>query len=380
MKIAVINNLYKPYQKGGAEKITDKTVQELKTLGHDVFIITTKPKNKKSENKETRTYYLNSDYYELGRRTIFYRLFWQTFNIFNLSQALKLKKILNSEKPNLIISNNLMGLSTLSFGIIRRLKIKHVHILHDIQLLHPSGLMFYKKEGIINTFPAKIYQKINRHLASSPNLIISPSKWLLNKHEKCGFFKESKKIVLDNPMAFRKKEINRKREGDKKKNFNFLFIGQIEEHKGILFLIESFRKIKNDNLKLKIIGDGSQMEKAKKISRNNKNISFLGRHTDEEIEKELAENDCLIVPSLCYENSPTVIYEASAFDMPIIASDLGGISELIRKYKGILFEAENSHDLINKINYFYLNHRRYFSNPLPQIGEKNYAEKILKEI
>ncbi|PKM91843.1 hypothetical protein CVU82_01390 [Candidatus Falkowbacteria bacterium HGW-Falkowbacteria-1] len=380
MRIAVINNLYKPYQKGGAEKIADKTVQELKTLGHCVFIVTTKPRNAKNVNEETKTYYLNSNYYNLGKHSVVYRLFWQILNIFNLNQALKLKKILKTEKPDLVISNNLMGLSYLSFKIIKRLGIKHAHILHDIQLLHPSGLMFYKKEEITNTFPAKIYQKINKYLASSPDLIISPSQWLLNKHKKRGFFGKSKKIVLDNPLAFTKKDINRKQEVTEKNIFNFLFIGQIEEHKGVLFLIRSFRKIKNDNIKLKIIGDGSQMEKAKEMAKNNKNITFLGKYTGNEIEKELIENDCLIVPSLCYENSPTVIYEASAFDMPIIASDLGGISELIKKYKGILFEAKNSHDLVNKINYFCLNYKRYFKNPLPQIGEKNYAEKILKEI
>lgn len=384
MKIAVINNLYKPYQKGGAEKVAETIVEQLQARGQQVFLITTKPKNGKEKNNSPQTYYLNSKYYNLKNYNYAYRLLWQINNVFNFKKALKIKNILKQEKPNLVISNNLMGLSFLSFAIIRKLKIKHVHILHDIQLIHPSGLMFYRQEKIINTPIAKIYQFFNKKISSSPDLIISPSQWLLKKHLRRGFFKESKKLVLDNPLAFRNSEIKKetkKQELENKKNYNFLFIGQIEEHKGIIFLIKSFNQIKEkENIKLTIIGDGTLMSEAKTLARDNKNIIFLGRKNKEEIKTELLKHDCLIVPSLCYENSPTVIYEASAFNLPIIASDLGGISELIKKYKGLLFEAKNSHDLISKIEYFCLNYSKYAGAQVPPIGEENYAQKILAEI
>ena len=44
--------------------------------------------------------------------------------------------------------------------------------------------------------------------------------------------------------------------------------------------------------------------------------------------------DVLIVPSLCYENTPTVIYEALASGTPVIASDQGGMRELVQTYRG----------------------------------------------
>ena len=121
------------------------------------------------------------------------RFFWQIENVFNTRKALRLRRILKKEKPDLIISNNLMGLSFLSFFVIRQLKIKHVHILHDVQLIHPSGLIFYRKENIADTLAAKTYQMLNKKISSSPNLIVSPSKWLLEKHLRRGFFKKSKK-------------------------------------------------------------------------------------------------------------------------------------------------------------------------------------------
>ncbi len=380
MKIAVINNLYKPYQKGGAEKVAEITINQLQSLGHQVFLITTKPQNQKEENTPLKTYYINSKYYNLKDYGYTYRLLWQIDNVFNIKKSLKLKSVLKKEKPDLIISNNLMGLSFLSFLVIRQLKIKHVHILHDVQLIHPSGLIFYRQEEIANTIAAKIYQFLNKKISSSPKLIVSPSKWLLEKHLRRGFFKKSKKLILDNPLAFKKIE-NKKELTENKQNYNFIFVGQIEEHKGIIFLIKTFNQIKEkQNIKLTIVGDGTLISEAQELAKDNKNIIFLGRKSGDEVKAELLKHDCLIVPSLCYENSPTVIYEASAFNLPVIASDLGGISELIKKYKGMLFEAKNSHDLINKIDYFCSNFSKYAGAQLPQIGEEKYAEKILEEI
>jgi glycosyltransferase involved in cell wall biosynthesis len=101
---------------------------------------------------------------------------------------------------------------------------------------------------------------------------------------------------------------------------------------------------------LTIIGDGPLLEKIKSISQDDKRIKILGRKNKEEIALKLKESDCLIVPSNCYDNSPTVIYEAQAFSLPIIASNLGGIPELLNSDNDLLFYPNNEKDLIEKIN------------------------------
>lgn len=347
MKIGIINNLYKPYNKGGAEKVCENIINQLEKAGNLCFVITTKPKNETKINKNPKTYYLNSNYYNLGQKSILCRFFWQIENIFNFGRGRQLKKILETEKPDLIISNNLMGIGLKTFKIIKKMSIKHTHILHDIQLIHPSGLIIFGQEKIIETLIAKIYQKISRCLSGSPDKIISPSNWLLQEHIKKGFFQNSEKIIQANPQPFGggKKVIR----NENKEIKDFLFIGQLEEHKGVIFLIESFKKIKNEKINLKIIGTGKLIEKLKLISKNDERIKILGLKNKEEIAQELANADCLIVPSLCYENSPTVIYEAKYFDLPIIASNIGGIPELLTKEQEILFEAKNEKDLIEKI-------------------------------
>ena len=64
MKICLVNNIYKPYDRGGgAERITQIIAEEIKNIGHDVFVISTKPKNKKLQKNtklEYNAYYLPS--------------------------------------------------------------------------------------------------------------------------------------------------------------------------------------------------------------------------------------------------------------------------------------------------------------------------------
>jgi len=351
MKIGLMHNLYGELARGGAENVVKLMAQELRASGQTVFLITTKPRGMKSlsdiDPTGLKIYYLDSNFYNLGSTPLSYRLFWQIGNIFSISRYFQLKKILKTEEPDLVITHNLMGLGSLAPLALRRLKIKHEHFLHDIQLLHPSGLMILGQEKKIESLSARAYQALNRWLFSSPAKIISPSRWLLDLHQRHGFFPcsigEIKPLQLSRPDA----TTDRRSRGDMPP-INFLFVGQIEDHKGILFLIEIFKNIKDQSIGLRIAGDGQKLEAAKNAAAGDKRIEFLGRLDRTGVQGEMAKSAYLIVPSLCYENSPTVIYEARAADLPIIAADIGGIKEIIGPHDQ-LFTAGNQEDLKKKI-------------------------------
>ena len=59
-----------------------------------------------------------------------------------------------------------------------------------------------------------------------------------------------------------------------------------------------------------------------------------GPYAPDEVGEALAAIDVLIVPSLCYENTPTVIYEALASGTPVIAAGEGGMRELVEEHVG----------------------------------------------
>lgn len=347
MKICLINNLLPPYNRGGAEKVVMAMATDLKAT-NEVFFITTRPtKPNLGINNDFKTFYLKSNYFNLPQKNIIYRLFWQISNIYSFRQYQEILNILKTEKPDLVITHNLMGLGLMTVLAINQFSIKHHHFLHDIQLLHPSGLMFYNQEKKLNSLPAKIYQKLSRKFLGSPDLIISPSNWLLQEHLKRGFFPLSRTEIRPFTPVI-EGEKTKQKSGPKKHLF---FAGQIEKHKGIIFLINAFLELAPPDFTLKIAGTGHLLKTAQKIANNDKRITFLGKLDKKTLKIEMANSDLLIVPSSCYENSPLIISEARALNLPVVASRIGGIPEAIGT-NDKLFTPLSKNDLFAKIQEF----------------------------
>lgn len=347
MKIGLVHNLYGDFSRGGAENVVKRQAEELRQQGNTVFLITTKPISAGElppaiKTNDFKIYYLDSNFYNLGTKSWIYRFFWQITNIFSIRKYFQIKTILVAEKPDSVITHNLMGIGLLAPVVLRHLKIYHEHFLHDIQLLHPSGLMIWGGEKKIRSYGARVYQALTRFLLASPAKIISPSRWLLELHQKNGFFRNSRSELK--PLQLPVGTTITRLKDQTKTTKNFLFVGQVEAHKGILFLIETFKKISDSTLKLQIVGDGQKMLAAKELAGEDQRIEFKGRLTSAAIKDIMNTSDCLIVPSLCYENSPTVIYEAQAAHLPVIAARIGGIPEIM-KPGDRLFEPGNETDL-----------------------------------
>jgi len=350
MKICLINNLYKPFARGGAERIVELTAAGLREAGHDVFIIATKPKKSFTTGKgnDSRIYFINSLYYNLHKVPVFLRLFWHVLDAFDLAVVFNVKRIFKKEKPDLVITHNLKGLSFLLPRLFKKLKISHFHTLHDIQLIHPSGLMIYGEENKIDGIFSKIYTNICKFLFSSPRLIISPSSWLLEMHKERGFFDKSKSVVIPNPVLG--SPSNGKCVKMVTDSFVFLYVGQIEQHKGIFLLVEAFKDIPDRKVVLRIAGSGSASSRLLEEIKRCGNIEYLGQKKAAEISVLMDVADCLVVPSLCYENSPTVIYEASSRGLFVLASAIGGGRELVGVLGGGLFLPEKR-QLLEKLDY-----------------------------
>lgn len=370
MKICLINNLYKPFNRGGAENIVELTAAGLKADGHDVFIITSSPKVSAPLSQEAGGLNLSpllkynlkiyrfgvpnlSSYYNLNRLSLFLRFFWHLIDALNLGGYFKVKKILLRENPDLVITHNLKGLGYLTVRAIKRLNINHYHTLHDIQLLYPSGLMVYGEEKKVDGLWARFYQWLNKRLFNGVKVIISPSDWLLQEHLRRGFFTGSKKLILPNPILSAPSEPESLREEKERIILRFLYVGQVEKHKGILFLIENFKFfLKYVRLaELTLVGDGSELKAVGEMAVDCPEIKILGRQTREEVAYLMKRADCLIVPSLCYENSPTVIYEAFISGLPVLASSLGGSKELLAGDCGLLFRPADRIDFGEKLEW-----------------------------
>lgn len=121
------------------------------------------------------------------------------------------------------------------------------------------------------------------------------------------------------------------------------FIGSLSHPKGAHILLEAVRRIAPETpVEVQVFGNPNvypaYAKKLVDIANGDARIQFCGTFPNETIGKVLAELDVLVVPSLWYENTPLVIYSAQAAGCPIVASDLGGMSEVIRDgVDGMLF-------------------------------------------
>ena len=345
MKICLISNLFPPIERGGAEKVAQAMARGLRKAGHDVFIISTKPQGEfKQEIEDNLKIYrfrpLNIYYYlnDFKHHAIV-RLLWHFFDIFNFHSYFVIKKILINEKPDLVISHCLMGIGFLLPTLIKRLKIKHFHVIHDVQLAVPSGLILKCQENnfAISGFLTNWYTKLCAKLFSGINLIISPSKWLLDFYLNKDFFKQTKTVVLTNPLQTQPFDQPKKCKQNK-----YLFIGQIKPHKGIQWLIDVWEK-NNLMSELIIIGDGDKLIVQKQ------NIKVIGRKNQQEIMDQFQQIDFLIMPSLCYENSPTLIPLSFACATPLIVANIGGAGEAVNETNGFKFESKDEADFLQKL-------------------------------
>jgi len=363
--------------------VVASTIAGLKARGFEVIVITAAPRSsgyrasKPVEEDGVRVYrffprnlfFYGDDY----RHSVPARFVWHIFDVFNIFSYFTIKQILLREQPDVVHTHNLKGIGYLIPLLVRRLDIHYAHTLHDVQLVTPSGIImkYHEHDFPNNFFLTRWYERLNRWLFGSPSVLISPSKFLMNFYVERGFFKDSKKIILPNPVD---------RVGGEAHLFSqdpavcrFVYLGQIEEHKGVLLLIKTFRALVEESRapsanghdhadsggwKLTVAGSGSRFAQACVLAAGCPQISLRGRVGREELQSILREADVTVVPSLCYENSPTVIFESFAFGVPVLASAIEGVSELIQDGKnGLTFTAGNAEGLAGGLKWF-VEHRR----------------------
>jgi glycosyltransferase involved in cell wall biosynthesis len=168
------------------------------------------------------------------------------------------------------------------------------------------------------------------------------------------------------------------------KNLRIGFVGTIAEHKGVDLLVEAFQMLPADApATLTIFGDLKQFpeysEQLQKIVSSPK-ICFAGSFPNSELGARLAEIDVLVVPSRWYENTPLVVQSALASKTPVIATDLGGLSELIHHNKnGLLFELNNAHSLYKQLDRL-LNEQGLLTQLVAGIGPERSVAQMVDDI
>ena len=170
-------------------------------------------------------------------------------------------------------------------------------------------------------------------------------------------------------------------------NGYFLYAGRLTSVKGIHYILQALNELPQI-IPLHIAGTGD-FEKAlrKYVLENNlSNVTFLGHLTQEELNNEYQNCIAVIVPSNWFEIFGMINIEAFINGKPVIASNIGGIPEIVEHNKnGLLFEPGNVKQLKECILTYWNNPKLViqhgkngYKKAREKYGEEQYYEKVMQ--
>ena len=345
MRILVAHNSHKIA--GGEQRVFDTETAQLEEAGHEV--IRFNPHNDEVD--------------DLNRLTLAAKTIW------NQASASQLAALIQRHRPDIAHFHNIVPLLSPSvFTTAKRLHVPIVWTLHNYRLVCPGMLMLrngkpcslcvkrrLKTPAIVHkcyrnsrtaTTVVTAMQGIHQAVGTWDHIdrFITPSEFARRKFIEGGL--PANKIITKCNFVPGDPEVGR---GDG--NF-FLCVGRLSEEKGILSLIEAWQRY-SINEKLLIAGEGPAEDGLRNASQTDPNIEFVGRQSPFEVRQLMSLAKATIVPSVWYETFGLVAAESFAVGTPVIASDIGALSELIRPGRnGFLFEPGNSAAIAQKINKF----------------------------
>lgn len=394
LKLLMTTDTYPPYSNGGDANHVFLLSHELASKGHDVHIISSinaysmlskrfnwKPNKPEKNGVCVHTYLLDSPRGDIEP------ILTYVFGSSKFYDA-EYKKIVDKIRPDIVHHHDI---TFLGHSLFKRLSnYSQLYTAHNYWLICPNResfrfgnlcekpslctLCMICSKRIPQVWRWKIGGKdVIKDVIKDIDVMIAPSEYMKQRLE-IGL---NKKITyLPNFIPHPKKDIA----SSGYTNY-LLYVGQLEERKGIMKLLNVFRKYSREiDASLIIVGSGSIEFKIRdfiKKNRMEKKILLLGR-VDKDILWSLY-NDAiaLVVPSIWPENNPLVAIEALSLGTPVIGTDAGGLGEIIKKIdKNLIFKEEG----FEEIRMFLENKSYYSKDMIKNIYNEWYSpEKYLKE-
>ena len=126
----------------------------------------------------------------------------------------------------------------------------------------------------------------------------------------------------------------------------FLFVGRLSAEKGVAVLIAAWQMLTSGTLR--VVGSGPESHLLGDIAR----LSALGALSGQAVQLQMASATALVLPSICYDSFPRTLVEAFACALPVIASRLGPLADLVEEgVTGLLFNPADALDLAKKMQW-----------------------------
>ena len=353
-RILLVHNYY---QIGGGEHTVFLNEKELlEKHGHDVIIYTRDNMELKAE--------------KIKRIALPFSM------IFSFKTYKDVKKIIRENRIDLVHCHNTFPLISPSvYYAANKCKIPVIQTVHNFRFICPNGVFFRnnkvceecKEQGLYCSIKHGCYR--NSKAQTMAVVIMLLIHRLLRTYKKINYifltkfnsekFRPllgdylDKQYIKPNFEYIDLKNYRNERDG------SYIFIGRLEQNKGIDFLISSW-EIERD---LYIFGSGALEDDVKQSSVKNPRIHYMGFKQQDVIFEYLSKASALLFPTDLYEGFPMTIVEAFALGTPVICSDVGNGADIVNKEKaGVSFCRRNKEKLKQAIQSVEENFEEYSLN------------------
>lgn len=338
LRILIISNLFPPSVMGGAELAAHSLAVWLARAGHTVLVLTSAPRPEDAGIEadpagftvERRFFPNIYQIYQAGETRAMRKLVWHARDHFNPASEGITRDAITRFRPDIVNTHDLQGIGYNVLREIGRQRLPCVQTLHDLGFLCINMSMF--KEGAPcrrHHLPCAASTLVKRQYFSSIATLAfwSPSQALIDRHRP-HFPRHTEAACIQLPLLFPPpppKPAPRQPGGP----LRLLYVGQLTEAKGVEFLLRALAPLAAGGFELVVVGGGALLEPLRATYARATWLKFIGRVPFEEVAGFMLRSDLLMIPSLWFENSPLVAYQANQLGLPIIASDVGGIPELV---------------------------------------------------
>ncbi|MHB8830861.1 MAG: glycosyltransferase family 4 protein [Patescibacteria group bacterium] len=397
MKILHVNKFFDLH--GGAEFYLHDLMTRQAKLGHEVHILATQAENNPPSVDEE--YFVTRYHYDRSEGA--WRDVKKAVNFLWNNEAKKsFGRMLADIKPDVIHLHNIYHhLSTSILAEVRQSGIPCVQTLHDYKLACPNYKMFTEgkacerckgghycqaiRHNCLNGFwPSSLAAmemagtKLRQSYERTVGTFICPSEFMKNKMTEWGE-PSGKMVLVPNPVDVPERVSNDRGTAP------YVYVGRLSYEKGLETAIRSFARV--PLAVLEVVGQGPEALRLQRLAQElaPERIKFLGFLGGAALADYRDKARAFVMPTVMYENSSLAILEAMAAGVPIIASDIGGIPEMVKDgVNGFLAkpgDVESWIEAINQMESFSSEQRLEMGDAGRELAKNNHNwERHLKQL
>lgn len=339
MRVCFISFEYPPNILGGAGTYAETLVNGLRRRGVDVFVIT----RGNGHNENQRVFRVPTSDSIYWRRLFFMKFAVTLFHKLNDRYKFDL---VHFNEPHVILGKpKIPTVCTLHSTQVNEIKLK----LASAEMLKTKVDIkdLVLKGSIGSIFDFFTAHAVDEIICPSSNLAALIRSYCFVDERRTHVIPNGIDLELFNPAKYEDASSYLKEFGLEGGNY-VLFVGRLSVLKGVQYAIEAFKGISKENpiLKMVIVGRGDFEESLRNLARGTRNIVFIGFVDSLKVKRILYENSLLVVVPSLYEALPMVVLEAMACGKALVASNVGGIPQLVIDGKnGFLAKPGDSQDI-----------------------------------